>query len=83
MYKLFISIVTALSIGFLAMLPLAAKSVKAEDKIDLSPLTLAEFKGNCLRMKGMLKYENDQWACHAKTKSEEGLTPLPVFYPKT
>jgi len=82
MYNIILSMVTALALGFVAMIPLAvsAKSEKAE--IDLSPMKLAEFKGDCLRMGGNLRFENNQWSCHAK-KKEDGLTPLPIYFPRS
>ena len=45
-------------------------------------IKLAEFKGDCMRMKGTLKYENNRWACHASKESDPGLVSIPVYYPR-
>lgn len=51
----------------------AEKSVKT--------MTVAQFKGECMRMKGMLSYENKQWVCNGKSV-DSGLTSMPVALPK-
>lgn len=59
----------------------SAVALSKEDETSSSQ-KLAEFKGHCLRMNGQLKFDNKQWACHAK-KTESGLTPIPVYLPKS
>jgi hypothetical protein len=43
--------------------------------------TIAEFKGDCFRMNGTLKFEEGQWVCVAK-KQIDGLVSLPLYLPK-
>ena len=45
------------------------------------PNKVAEFKGNCIRAKGKLVYENSQWICIAKVASESGLTSILLRLP--
>jgi len=57
-----------------------------DNKIDqsdkqLKNMTVAQFKGGCIRMKGKLSYDNKQWTCTGKD-TEKGLTSIPVKLPK-
>lgn len=44
-------------------------------------MTVAQFKGDCLRMKGSLSYEDKQWTCTGKS-TEKGLASMPVKLPQ-
>lgn len=44
-------------------------------------MSVAQFKGNCIRMKGTLSYENKQWTCNGKD-TEKGLKSIPVKLPQ-
>ena len=43
-------------------------------------MTVAQFKGECIRMRGTLSYEDKQWTCNGK--DTEGLKSMPVKLPK-
>jgi hypothetical protein len=54
--------------------------ISQSDK-EVKSMTVAQFKGECMRMKGMLSYENKQWVCNGKS-IDDGLTSIPVKLPK-
>jgi hypothetical protein len=73
--------------SFVFVLILFATPVFAnENKISqsdkqLKNMTVAQFKGDCIRMRGMLSYHDKQWTCTGKD-TEKGLTSIPVSLPK-
>jgi len=73
--------------SFVFVLILFATPVFAnENKItqsdkQLKNMTVAQFKGDCIRMKGKLSYDDKQWTCTGKD-TEKGLISIPVKLPK-
>ena len=53
----------------------------AQSDKEVKSMSVAQFKGECMRMKGMLSYENKQWVCNGKSV-DDGLTSIPVKLPK-
>ena len=53
----------------------------AQSDKQLKNMTVAQFKGDCIRMKGKLSYDDKQWTCTGKD-TEKGLTSIPVKLPK-
>jgi hypothetical protein len=73
-------------IAVVALLIAPAVSNANENKIahsekSVKSMTVAQFKGECMRMRGMLSYENKQWVCNGKSV-DDGLTSMPVMLPK-
>jgi hypothetical protein len=71
-----------LLIGLLLATPAIADENKIgqDDKL-LKGVTVAQFKGDCLRMGSKLSYNEGQWTCTGKS-SDKGLTSIPIALPK-
>jgi hypothetical protein len=70
----------------LAALLIPTVAVANDNKISqsnkqLKNMTVAQFKGDCIRMRGMLSYSDKQWTCTGKD-TEKGLTSIPVKLPQ-
>lgn len=63
-----------------AILLASENKISQSDKL-VKSMTVAQFKGDCLRMKGTLSYDDKQWTCTGKN-TEKGLTSIPVKLPQ-
>lgn len=59
----------------------ASENKISQNDKQLKNMTVAQFKGDCIRMRGTLSYENKQWTCNGKD-TEKGLKSIPVKLPQ-
>lgn len=76
----YIPIVIAALIIAPAVLFANDNKISHSDK-QVKSMTVAQFKGDCIRMKGTLSYADKQWTCTGKD-TEKGLKSIPVKLPQ-
>jgi hypothetical protein len=69
-----------LGLSFLFATTVLADKISHGEK-EVKDMTVSQFKGDCLRMKAILTFEDGQWICTGKSK-DEGLTSMPLKLPK-